>query len=116
MRISDWISDVCSSDLQPVGALLVVDPPGVNEERPRAPEPERGAIAGLARSGREDRAIDAQRQGVGIGDPAAGKRCLRLVAEHIDPELGRASGRERGGQVGSTAVVAVALKKKDRVT
>src|SRR3546814_4324005 len=85
MRISDWISDVCSSDLQPVGALLVVDPPGVNEERPRAPEPERGAIAGIARSGREDRAIDAQRQGVGIGDPAAGKRCLRLVAEHIDP-------------------------------
>src|SRR3546814_12095227 len=91
MRISDWSSDVCSSDLasaqfrrgRVLGSLLV--------------HPELGG----RRSGGGERSHESH-DGRGCGEFA-----------HVCPqEIGRASCRERVCQYVSISVVAVSLKKK----
>src|SRR3546814_20394084 len=96
MRISDWSSDVCSSDLPPVTAIeFMLD----------AEHMHRTALAlgnaGLASGqlGHNDLWVDT------IGEHVA------MVAIAGD-ELGRASCRERGCKYVSISVVAVSLKKK----
>src|SRR3546814_11064815 len=102
MRISDWSSDVCSSDL-----LL---------------EELRKGKAGVA----DGKALICSLQGVrpprdwkdeedAKGTTAKLARFLHSEAENkapIDMEIGRATCRERGGQYGEIPVVAVYLKKK----
>src|SRR3546814_18068424 len=109
MRISDWSSDVCSSDL--VGQIV----PGIGEQRDRIGDE---AIARLDRDEAEverdadrERAIEA-RGGVAVAVRmiVAHRRIATIVgardtrtwrARSADrPEIGRASGRERGGKYG----------------
>src|SRR3546814_18098494 len=109
MRISDWSSDVCSSDLWPHFRFTSMrasrDQVGGCGKSPFCPEiePEHlGAVkeimpAAELRVRREDR---------GIACAAAVERCK---CAH---QIGRASVRERGGQYVSFSVVAVALQKK----
>src|SRR3546814_20091526 len=85
MRISDWSSDVCSSDLEGRHPALLVHA----EDRRCA-----------ARVGRSERGDRGARGGAGGGSGAC--RC----------QIGRASGRERVWQYVEVSVVAVSLKKK----
>src|SRR3546814_11454889 len=87
MRISDWSSDVCSSDL-PTAATLA---PGHGAEfMPALAELLPGLVVEF---GGEGAAADARRIGLG------------------DAEIGRASCRERVCQYVWNSVVAVSLKK-----
>src|SRR3546814_4387022 len=92
MRISDWSSDVCSSDLEP--------------DAPAAAGVQVSMIGPALRSSDLDRSIKFYEQGLGM-------RVLRTIkmgstTEVIlgfgggigQPEIGRASGRERVGQYG----------------
>src|SRR3546814_13780447 len=96
MRISDWSSDVCSSDL---GAGAAVD-----EQRLEA----FGRLVAL------QVAVICQvfgRMFVQVGVDVL--RCLLAAdAETLHQEIGRASCRERVCQYVSISVVAVSLKKK----
>src|SRR3546814_12860605 len=94
MRISDWSSDVCSSDLRDVDARgLELDPELV----------ERGVSRGLSVVQGDancdlrdypDRAFD-----------------YAILSQPLQTEIGRASCRERVCQYVSISVVAVSLKK-----
>src|SRR3546814_15853765 len=98
MRISDWSSDVCSSDL----ATL---PDRGRAERPhhRQPLPEgRGAARAMIAMALALLAVVALVAAVG---PATG---------YADGQIGRASCRERVCQYVSISVVAVSLKKKQQ--
>src|SRR3546814_3344876 len=85
MRISDWSSDVCSSDLQ-----FAVDRPVRGEELADADGAERSIV----------------RQAVGVlevvadaaGQVPAVVKLLRIGGLHEADEIGRASCRERGCQ------------------
>src|SRR3546814_4946984 len=82
MRISDWSSDVCSSDLQERGEAgdfggFQFGPLGGGQMQ------RLGDAAGAERLG-----DDAQRSDGGGAD-------LRRIGRHIDDEIGRASCRER---------------------
>src|SRR3546814_15284479 len=95
MRISDWSSDVCSSDLSAA-------------RRPPA-GPRRGCIAGVARP-------VLHPEPAGPVDPGSGGRGrtrsgggTRRLTRH---QIGRASCRERGWQDGEITGVAGTLKKK----
>src|SRR3546814_11755953 len=115
MRISDWSSDVCSSDLQQHIVDII----------PRFRDPRHGTVPDAARSsvvGRQGKmivttAVELPPQIFG----AASKVALHMVA--VDPQLrrrsrhqqiGRASCRERVCQSVSLSVVAVTLKKKKK--
>src|SRR3546814_18560684 len=99
MRISDWSSDVCFSDLDAHHVLVSVveagngEPAGeVDAGRPRAGEPcDLGGAAGGQHPAAE------RRHGLGEAEPR---------------ELGRASCRDRVCQAVSISVVGVTLKKK----
>src|SRR3546814_6313892 len=88
MRISDWSSDVCSSDLA-----------GEVGRRPRGAAPQDGAVpdrrslVGIEApaQGRVD-AVGAEEQGA---RNLAARRVALLVDKGSDDEIGRASGRER---------------------
>src|SRR3546814_15284083 len=87
MRISDWSSDVCSSDLQPLPVAM----------------PHEIGLPGLAQHYR-------MRLGdfcVVTGIPSHGKSTF------LNEEIGRASCRERVCQYVSISVVAVPFKKKN---
>src|SRR3546814_20573608 len=104
MRISDWSSDVCSSDLGEGGARRPVRTVGVIQDitdRKRAE---------LALAASEERLRLAQGlSGVGSYD----WDILRDKAEASDVyQIGRASCRERVCQYVEISVVAVSLKKK----
>src|SRR3546814_16969998 len=107
MRISDWSSDVCSSDLlQPVrlaGAVAV-------------PQGQAGTADGAARA--PERRRDP-------GGPAAGRDAVAPLLRDSDREpghylprhpIGRASLRERVCQYVLNLVGAVSLKKKKNET
>src|SRR3546814_4927118 len=93
MRISDWSSDVCSSDLATVAERdwfrLLTSVQGVGGRVALAilstlsPEELQTAIA------RADKAMIARANGVGP------KLALRIATELKDKEIGRASCRER---------------------
>src|SRR3546814_7488300 len=77
MRISDWSSDVCSSDLVEVpGKEIPVETIG-------------RFCAGIVVSHRRDGATVIVDMGGGYGGP---------MYEHLRDKIGRASGRERVGQ------------------
>src|SRR3546814_16962761 len=99
MRISDWSSDVCSSDLAHADDAEPLAPDAVAEHGGRPPA---GPFA------------DAD-QPLALGQPS-----LLVCVHHLSPacaaikvnEIGRASCRERVCQYVYISVVAVSLKKK----
>src|SRR3546814_19644875 len=106
MRISDWSSDVCSSDLSlgeysalvASGALAFADALRLVELRGQLMQsavPE--GVGGMA-------AV------VGLDDATVEAFCAEYPGEGV--QIGRASCRERGCQYVSISVVAVPLKKK----
>src|SRR3546814_13145688 len=110
MRISDWSSDVCSSDLVAVWHSPSGTPPGdgsalggPQEGRPLAAAVEHEVGAGGVggeRAGQEDHGAGDV---VGRAEPGGGH----------GGEIGRASCRERVCQYVSISVVAVSLKNKN---
>src|SRR3546814_12521687 len=104
MRISDWSSDVCSSDL--VGAIEVL----VVEDDPRVLAATVGAIAELGH------------RPIACGDPLLAPSVLArhpqialIVSDVLMPtqtEIARASCRERVCRYVSTSVVSGSLKIK----
>src|SRR3546814_20968602 len=95
MRISDWSSDVCSSDLRGAGA---------DEGQDRFQNHRRGADIGAL----DQKGCHGVRQDVAQKDAPEGRaRCDRSV-----DEIGRASCRERVCQYVSISVVAGSVKKK----
>src|SRR3546814_20611599 len=108
MRISDWISDVCSSDL---ADLEESDP----RDQPRAQQ-----LAGAGRLARAlRRGAAAPRPARAPADRAGDHRGARAPSGGFPPrlraprqEIGRASCRDRVCQYDEISVVAVSLKKK----
>src|SRR3546814_15442251 len=97
MRISDWSSDVCSSDLCERVAALLLDQPRDVGGRSVACGDQTGAIVQAI----EERRNEAR-------DPEHRARHDHPVAG----EIGRASGRDSGCQYVYTSVVVVSLKTK----
>src|SRR3546814_19583557 len=92
MRISDWSSDVCSSDLQ--------------------------AAIGCRLDASRFCLVDLAADGIAILRPARDKLAIEIQLVFIriaaiEREIGRASCRERVCQYVSISVVAVSLKKKN---
>src|SRR3546814_17399470 len=106
MRISDWSSDVCSSDL--VAAVAGI------RGGPGAGRPDRRVLAERGR-----RPADGGR-GRTVGTPAANdrthSRCRHRHPPPLGRQIGRAACRERVCQYVEISVVAVTLKKKNKVT
>src|SRR3546814_20361997 len=121
MRISDWSSDVCSSDLRIIAGLLAWC-----HHPEHAADPDHG-IGG----GRQPRFVagfyrQVQRRvllGFGLTHRPAHPRAFRgdgqlhhLTGHALSTgdinSIGRASGRERGGTDGWIQVVAVSINKK----
>src|SRR3546814_14540561 len=94
MRISDWSSDVCSSDLGAVHALA--QGPGNTGARTR-----RHGAPGRGRSVSEEQRL----YGINAVRAAFARRPQALR------KIGRASSRERGCQEVELSVVAVSLNK-----
>src|SRR3546814_4160045 len=95
MRISDWSSDVCSSDLMPPRkrfgrakgeSVKVADRAGKQQEteKERSGQPSPAAAAGPARSDQDRFENGGQRQS-----------CRQRAHPFGQVEIGRASGRER---------------------
>src|SRR3546814_14402729 len=99
MRISDWSSDVCSSDLLPAFDITAFwTKSGVaNQMIPSDQEP------------------FPCRPGFGDHTTALAMCSAILAALHERHQIGRASCRERVCQYVSISVVAVPLKKKQRL-
>src|SRR3546814_13707502 len=111
MRISDWSSDVCSSDLHSPALLLLADP--------QAQHPS----GSPARCGDQRQPEVLPRHRLGTPCPARQGKCLRLcrllygvrgARTLCRGEIGRASCRERGGPDVTITVVGVSLKKKKK--
>src|SRR3546814_11659365 len=102
MRISDWSSDVCSSDLHSAGIPRAAARARARSGSPFYGDAERGSpSAGVLFEPRDRQEFfgrDADR-GAGRAGAHAG-------------EIGRASCRESACQYGEISVVAVSLKKK----
>src|SRR3546814_11881950 len=95
MRISDWSSDVCSSDL-----------PAPTSETPMQPtcSPLMAGRKNVSRSSSEPN------RAIGAAMHMAGAQAFRLA--DATAEIGRASCRERVCQYVSISVVGVSLKKQ----
>src|SRR3546814_13318192 len=107
MRISDWSSDVCSSDLFPNEGRK----PGVKEDIDR--------VAALWRQCRSRYGADGPFLfgRFTIADAVFAPVVTRFRTYEValgEVEIGRASCRERVGQYGSNLEVAVSLKKKNK--
>src|SRR3546814_16854360 len=114
MRISDWSSDVCSSDLRQGGRLLAlpVATPTAREhaqhlDTPGAFEPPRRFGIGLSRLD------ELQPATIELGDlPRVTVRCLHLRLDAaVAAQIGRASCWARVCQYGAILVVADSFKK-----
>src|SRR3546814_12064301 len=106
MRISDWSSDVCSSDLNTLIDFRYT-------QHFRAPRGKGGSGQNRTGAGGEDLVIKVP----------VGTQLLSDDKEHVladftkaGQKIGRASCRERVCQYVSISVVAVALKKKNNRT
>src|SRR3546814_20210759 len=118
MRISDWSSDVCSSDLRPAPVIEVsgrLYPVDILYRPVRQEEADEAVAGDKRRSGADEERdlIDAVVDGVaecsrhGPGDVLVflpGEREIRETVEELrknhppgTEEIGRTSGRERGG-------------------
>src|SRR3546814_14155634 len=127
MRISDWSSDVCSSDL----AGAAADPAtalgtqaltlGMMDEGTKALNASQLAEAQERLGADISTGADADRTYVGIYTPSANLApSLDLLAAVVKnpafaPAIGRATCRERVCQYVSISVVAVPLKKKNKM-
>src|SRR3546814_16207409 len=104
MRISDWSSDVCSSDL-------------VKKRLHQVSESRRDDARGRGRRKRK-RPPGGGRSCNGWGeDYSAAASAAALAAARawaLQAQIGRASGREGGGQYVSSWVVAVSIKQKTK--
>src|SRR3546814_12120700 len=111
MRISDWSSDVCSSDLRAAVGRLAVDDALLHPfEQQRAGD---FIIEILVKPG--DEAANLGTAGGGAVDHRlALDRFLEVFGDRIavDQQIGRASCRERVCQYVEISVVAESLKKK----
>src|SRR3546814_14205028 len=112
MRISDWSSDVCSSDLREAAqAVIPEEQPATVEpvrEPARSDRPDKVERADRSQhAGGHDRGdpeIAADRDQMGLHQPARGRAADEEGAE---AESGRASCRERVCQYGEISVVGV---------
>src|SRR3546814_13420844 len=135
MRISDWSSDVCPSDLAGTGRMTMSDIEAIQaqilgeiEAAVDANAVEALRVAALGKAGSITALLktlggmspeERQAQGPAIhvlrervtAALAARKAVLDAAALEVK-QIGRASGRERGGQAGVIAVVAGELKSK----
>src|SRR3546814_11056368 len=106
MRISDWSSDVCSSDLRVYAAF----------DKMREQIDRMASQAEFGVGGEQDEVLETYK--MFAYDEGWSRRINEaidsgLTAEAaIEREIGRASGRARGGQYVWIAVVAVALTNK----
>src|SRR3546814_17867818 len=132
MRISDWSSDVCSSDLEEKSKAqreLVpasfVEGPGGAQQRLQQRLPERQAAEQHRREDElDDRrlhldegvVVQPQGQAAEDADDGRGDQRHGRNAALKDQEIGKASCRERVCQYVSISVVAVSLKKKIKLT
>src|SRR3546814_17727036 len=109
MRISDWSSDVCSSDLAPLdrdpAIALVGGDRDVGHSEGPAFQPADQPVEDVAAA--ELGLVELRVQVVMVEDEL-------LAAEQLE-EIGRASCRERGCQYVLISVVAVSLKKKKNI-
>src|SRR3546814_6461508 len=108
MRISDWSADVCSSDLTTAGSA-----PTGRWRRCCARTASRHSSTSPATISTSKPRCSTWPPAMCCGGLAAG--CLTLPRSLTgSAEIGRASCRERGGQLGEMSVVAVSLKKKKK--
>src|SRR3546814_18890334 len=98
MRISDWSSDVCSSDLVEAAREAFGEGRFILK-------PNRGG-KGLG----VQPFVDADALAASVASPAfeEPRDGIHLLQEHVETEIGRASGRERVCQYVLLSVVAVA--------
>src|SRR3546814_21118196 len=108
MRISDWSSDVCSSDLpDPIAA----DPFSACGFSRKGRRPGRRKRSERADARLRLRSSSGNRLEPAGQTEAAPKSVVGIDNENGGP-IGRAAGRERGGQSVSISGVARSLKKK----
>src|SRR3546814_12381579 len=120
MRISEWSSDVCSSDLGQAGLQRLHDPPPLAVAAHVVPL--RYRVAANVSALQEDRAgaglvgfVLAHRDHLRRARALGGGRALRQRQQAAGRgQIGRASGRERVWQSVSSSLAAVALKTKQR--
>src|SRR3546814_20571717 len=125
MRISDWSSDVCSSDLaaghvqiylltgqsQPASCLQHRQYHGKAAGIPAHHGTPRGGLRGGGNQG-----LNFNQEGAGALEPGEDGGAGDVAAALGKEEIGRASCRERVCQYGSISVGAVSLKKKKSST
>src|SRR3546814_12751876 len=105
MRISDWSSDVCSSDLA-IGRQPRHIPPSAPELRTQERKIEPGVVRGDRKAG--DVWCDV------AGNVAEQRRSGDVrICDAVDVEIGSAACRGRVCQYGLISVVAVSLKQKE---
>src|SRR3546814_17950651 len=94
MRISDWSSDVCSSDLVVLPSEYGIDPTGIGRVIGLT---EMGAIKmQLAEEAAADAALDAQLAATtGTPAPAPAVASTAVPADAAPAQIGRASCRDR---------------------
>src|SRR3546814_18429707 len=110
MRISDWSSDVCSSDLLPMGriwrgllftAALFRNDARIAFHRHGQAHDEAGAALRVLAVGDADLALVPLHDGAGDGEAQAAmlaeRLAVRAAAVEAGEEIGSASGRESGG-------------------
>src|SRR3546814_18309140 len=135
MRISDWSSDVCSSDLFKLGQAVVCNPYGdglVTQVARVVDEARHAANDGTHRDRHDrnrDQDLDQREAGVpgcafhlrassvvNVLRPRLSTSSLSAVftpgpaTSSVNPEIGRASGRDRGWQYVEVSVVAGTIK------
>src|SRR3546814_12148355 len=101
MRISDWSSDVCSSDL---GAgephALLRDPPG-GRHAGRGPEPAQEGPAAHVRA---------------TGEPVEAQIVPQVLADPVEQRPDRASPRSRDRRLDVLGLAALALRRDDHAS
>src|SRR3546814_20840916 len=113
MRISDWSSDVCSSDLIAIGGQQIADPVALEDA---AEIPAMAVIVGeLGVLVAVVDVIDVA-QKFDVGPKPARSRALGIAFEHLmHLEVGRAAWWERVFQSVEHSLVAVTLIKHDLI-
>src|SRR3546814_12643846 len=112
MRISDWSSDVCSSDLQDKSGRK----PRIGEvEHENERIAERLHPRPAHKANELERARGDQQSGRdGVGGTRNPRRQRQRGGRDPRPEIGRGACRERVGQYVEISVVAVSLKTKKK--
>src|SRR3546814_20808838 len=106
MLISDWSSDVCSSDLCPISGAAMTRTPYLIPAAV-ATSLSLAACAATQDSGGPSLAPRSVEARFDVAQPA-------VAVEPPGPQIGRASCRERGSQYMEISVVATYLKKKTK--